>query len=160
MVISPMEEKLEMTDTEGKVEIHNDVVLQLFKIIPLLNIEKQQILLKQTEEMLAEEVLLKDKRNNIRKSCSIIVDYAFNNRAFVNYIKDISAKGLFIETQQPVSVGHIITMTFSLPGFEKPLKVKGKVSRITPQGAGVKFIELSPYQEEMIVAIVDRMESL
>ena len=74
-------------------------------------------------------------------------------------MRDISQKGLFIETQEDVKKGEVIMMTFALPGFEKPLKVKGKISHVTPQGAGVQFMELSPYQAEMIGAIVDRMKA-
>jgi len=149
-----MEEKPTIIYPDRPVEELNAVVSKLISVVPKLNQKQQLILLRTAEKMLTVE-----KRANIRKPCSIIVDYAFDNRAFVNYIKDISTKGLFIETQQPVKVGHIISMTFSLPGFEKSLKIKGEISRITTQGAGIKFIELSPYQEEMIGSIVERMES-
>ena len=143
-----------MSDTAKSIAKRDDVVTRLFKIILELKEEQQRLLLDQAEEM-----LIRDKRTNIRKPCSIIINYAFDNRAFVNYIKDISQKGLFIETQEPVKKGEFISMTFSLPGFGKPLKVKGRISHVTPQGAGVEFIELSPYQAEMIGAIVNRMKA-
>ncbi len=142
-----------MSDTQKTAVKHSDVITKLFKIILELDEEQQLFILAQAEEM-----LIGDKRSKSRKPCSIIVNYAFNGRAFVNYIKDISQKGLFIETREPVRKGELISMTFSLPGFNKPLKVKGRITHVTPQGAGVEFMELSPYQAEMIGAIVDRMK--
>ena len=130
------------------------VITRLLKIILELDKQQQQFLLDQAEEMLDG-----DKRTNVRKPCSITVNYAFDNRAFASNMRDISQKGLFIETQEDVKKGEVIMMTFALPGFEKPLKVKGKISHVTPQGAGVQFMELSPYQAEMIGAIVDRMKA-
>ena len=143
-----------MSGTQKTVDTRDVVITRLLKAILELDEKQQRVLLDQAEEM-----LVGDNRTNIRKPCSITVNYAFNNRAFVNHMRDISQKGLFIETQEDVKKGELISMTFSLPGFDKPLKVKGRITHVTPKGAGVEFMELSLYQAEMIGAIVDRMKT-
>jgi|GEM_PF-1849469 hypothetical protein len=81
----------------------------------------------------------KEKRKHPRKPCSIVVDYASRDRAFRDYIRDISSGGVFIETSKEFSIGDEIMMTFSISSKQKPFKFTGQVVRITNQGIGVKF---------------------
>ncbi len=67
------------------------------------------------------------------------VDYASRDRAFKDFIHNISAGGVFVETSAPFSAGEEITMTFSLPSYEEPVKVAGEIAWSLPQGIGVKF---------------------
>jgi len=80
-----------------------------------------------------------EKRRHPRKPCSIVVDYASRDRAFRDYIRDISSGGVFIETSKEFSIGDEIMMTFSISSKQKPFKFTGQVVRITKKGIGVKF---------------------
>ena len=80
-----------------------------------------------------------EKRKHPRKPCSIVVDYATQDRAFRDYIRDISKSGVFIETTNFFSVGQEFIMTFSIPNNQKPLKFIGEVVRTGQRGVGVKF---------------------
>lgn len=124
---------------------YNIVISKLFQIVLDLNEEQQLSLLRY-----AEDLFIKEKRLNIRKSCDIPVNYATDYRVYTNHIKNISRKGLFIETQRPLIVGDEILMSFRLEGFNKPLKIKGEIAHATRKGVGVEFKEVSPYIEEMI----------
>ena len=64
------------------------VVAQLHKLIIGMPRDQQLTLLKQIEEM-----KLEGKRGHSRKSCLISVDYVIEDRAFTNYIQDISSGG-------------------------------------------------------------------
>jgi len=133
---------------------YNVVIPKLFQIILNLPEEKQLALLQH-----AEELLVKERRAFVRKSCSIPVSYATYDRVYSNIIKNISQKGVFIETQRPLFVGEELILSFSMPGFGKPLKVKGEIVQVSRSGIGVEFKNMSPYVEEMIATLINRMKT-
>ncbi|MDH3886311.1 MAG: hypothetical protein OET63_18970, partial [Desulfobacterales bacterium] len=67
---------------------YNVVIPKLFQIILNISEDKQSLLLKY-----AEELLVKERRAFIRKTCSIPVSYATYDRVYSNTIKNISQKG-------------------------------------------------------------------
>ena len=133
---------------------YNVVIPKLFQIILNLPEEKQLALLQH-----AEELLVKERRAFVRKSCSIPVSYATYDRVYSNIIKNISQKGVFIETQRPLFVGEELILSFSMPGFGKPLKVKGEIVQVSRSGIGVEFKNMSPYVEEMVAKLINRMKT-
>ena len=143
-----------MNVTGTALKKYNVVIPKLFQIILNLPEEKQLALLQH-----AEELLVKERRAFIRKSCSIPVSYATYDRVYSNTIKNISQRGVFIETQRPLFVGEELTLSFSMPGFGKPLKVKGEIVQVSRSGIGVEFKNMSPYVEEMIAKLINRMKT-
>ena len=133
---------------------YNVVIPKLFQIILNLSEEKQLALLQQ-----AEDLLIKERRAFIRKTCSIPVSYATYDRVYSNTIKNICQKGVFIETQRPLFVGEELILSFSMPGFGKALKVKGEIVQVSRSGIGVEFKSMSPYVEEMIATLINRMKT-
>ena len=133
---------------------YNVVIPKLFQIILNLPEEKQLALLQH-----AEELLVKERRAFVRKSCSIPVSYATYDRVYSNIIKNISQKGVFIETQRPLFVGEELILSFSMSGFGKPLKVKGEIVQVSRSGIGVEFKNMSPYVEEMVATLINRMKT-
>jgi len=89
-----------------------------------------------------------EKRSYPRKPCFFPVNYATSDRAYQEFIQDISNSGAFVETRHLLSVGQNISITFSLPGSQRNIKMKGSVARITPQGIGIAFILESHEQKE------------
>ena len=136
--------------TEKKI---NTIISELFRIVIELNQEQQKEVLDH-----AEQLLVKDKRENIRRSCDISVNYAANDRVYSNQITNISANGLFIETRRPLSMGEEVILAFNLEGFDQSLKLRGKIARANHSGIGVAFKNISPHIEEMIRVIVNRMK--
>ncbi|MEE4263814.1 MAG: PilZ domain-containing protein [Desulfobacteraceae bacterium] len=139
---------------ETALKKYNVVIPKLFQIILNLPEEKQLALLQH-----AEELLVRERRAFIRKTCSIPVSYATYDRVYSNTIKNISQKGVFIETQRPLFVGEELILSFSMPGFGKPLKVKGEIVQVSRSGIGVEFKSMSPYVEEMIAKLINRMKT-
>jgi Tfp pilus assembly protein PilZ len=139
---------------EASLKKYNVVIPKLFQIILNLPEEKQLALLQH-----AEELLVKERRAFIRKTCSIPVSYATYDRVYSNTIKNISQKGVFIETKRPLFVGEELILSFSMPGFGKPLKVKGEIVQVSRSGIGVEFKKMSPYVEEMIATLINRMKT-
>ena len=142
-----------MNAPETALKKYNVVIPKLFQIILNLPEEKQSVLLQY-----AEDLLTKERRAFIRKSCSIPVSYATYDRVYTNIIKNISQKGVFIETQRPLFVGEELVLSFSMAGFGKPLKVKGEIVQVNRSGIGVEFKNTSPYVEEMLATLINRMK--
>ena len=143
-----------MKVAENEMKKYNVVIPKLFQMVLNLPEEKQVALLRYAEDLLTVE-----KRAYIRKSCSIPVTFATYDRVFADTIKNISQKGVFIETQHPLFVGEELTLTFSLAGFDKSLKIKGEIVQVNRNGVGVEFKSMSPYIEEMLATLIDRMKN-
>ena len=142
-----------MNAPQTALKKYNVVIPKLFQIILNLPEEKQSVLLQY-----AEDLLTKERRAFIRKSCSIPVSYATYDRVYTNIIKNISQKGVFVETQRPLFVGEELILSFSMAGFGKPLKVKGEIVQVNRSGIGVEFKNTSPYIEEMLATLINRMK--
>ncbi len=142
-----------MNIPEASLKKYNVVIPKLFQIILNLPEEKQLALLQH-----AEDLLVKERRAFIRKSCSIPVSYATYDRVYSNTIKNISQKGVFIETKRPLFVGEELILSFTMPGFGKAFKVKGEIVQVSRSGIGVEFKNMSPYVEEMMASLINRMK--
>ena len=143
-----------MNISENALKKYSVVIPKLFQIILNLPEEKQIELLQY-----AEDLLIKERRAFIRKKCTIPVSYATYDRVYSNTIKNISQRGVFIETQRPLFVGEELVMSFSMAGFGKPLKIKGEIVQVSRSGIGVEFKNMSPYVEEMIATLIGRMKT-
>lgn len=142
-----------MKEPDSDLKKYNVVIPKLFQMVLNLPEEKQTALLKYAEELLTIE-----RRAFIRKSCSIPVTFATYERVYTNTIKNISQKGVFIETQRPLFVAEELMLTFSIAGFDKPLKIKGEIVQVNRNGIGVEFKDISPYVQEMLATLIDRMK--
>ena len=138
---------------ENSLKKYNVVIPKLFQIILNLPEEKQLILLQY-----AEELLIKERRAFIRKKCSIPVSYATYDRVYSNIIKNISQKGVFIETQRPLFVGEELILSLTVVGFGAPLKIKGEIVQVSRNGIGVEFKNMSPYIKEMLGTLIERIK--
>lgn len=142
-----------MSKLNNQIKKYNVTIPKLFETILRLNKEQQEQLLK-----FAEALLVKDNRVSVRKACMIPINYAARNKIYSDQIKDISKKGLFIETHNPLIVGDEIFMSFNMQGYDRPVKTQGEIVHATQQGIGVKFKEISPYICQIIEALVERMK--
>jgi len=95
-----------------------------------------------------------EKRSYFRKPCFFPVNYATSDRAYQEFIQNISNSGAFVETRYLLSVGRNISITFSLPGSKKNIKMKGSIARTTPQGIGIAFILESDEQKEYMASYI------
>jgi len=103
----------------------------------------------------------KDFMPNRSERFEKVIRAEFGNefRKTIDFIRNISKTGLFISTHRPFDKGNIIDIKFILPDVDYPIKVKGKVvwSRSAPEGIsklrgmGVKFINLTPWDEEALL---------
>ena len=100
---------------------------------------------------------LRGKRKHSRKSCLISVDYSTPERFYREFVQDISAGGLYIETREPLSKGEGISLTFSVPDSQVPIRVTGEIVRTEESGIAVEFNKISKYQEEIMSSLLKKM---
>ncbi|MCG6971828.1 MAG: PilZ domain-containing protein [Desulfobacterales bacterium] len=84
-----------------------------------------------------------EKRKHARRSTLIDITYSSDKRrVFEDFIRNISAGGLYIETKLVSELGQQLKMTFSHPESGNPIKVEGKIVRVDSGGIGVRFNRL------------------
>jgi hypothetical protein len=130
-----------MTVKDKKMSI-NEVRGRLFELIFSMPEEETRELLKKLE--IRWMPTYEERRKHPRKSTFIHVDCAGNKCAFTDFIQNLSAGGLYIDTQLPFFVGQELSMTFSVTNGEAPIKITGKIVRVDSRGIGVKFDALLP----------------
>ena len=74
-----------------------------------------------------------------RKEIPIAADYIIQNKTYKDFIKNISAGGVYITTQQSQSIGQDISINFTLPDYQESIRVYGKIVRKDPHGFAVEF---------------------
>ena len=82
-----------------------------------------------------------DIRRHQRKSYSKSVRIAAKELIFEGFLKNISSAGVFIEADENFSAGQILTFEIPLKKNQKA-KVKGEVVWSSPDGFGVKFLNI------------------
>ncbi|MGD9082511.1 MAG: PilZ domain-containing protein [Desulfobacterales bacterium] len=135
-------EKKSMTINDNKIgreELYNKIL----KIISNLSEVQMRNLLKSLEKW--QRSKFDEKRKHPRKPTFIWTECLADTRSFTDFIQNLSVSGLFIETRLPFFIGEKLSMTFSLPDADDPIKITGKIVRIDSNGIGVKFDELLSY---------------
>jgi type IV pilus assembly protein PilZ len=103
-----------------------------------------------------------DRREHQRFETSVAVDYASGDTFLFAYLTNISEMGIFIKTNDPLSVGTRLRLRFHVDDSD-PLVLDGEVAWINPYrpkgeninpGMGVRFIALSAERREQVVALV------
>lgn len=145
---------------------YNVTLSRLMKLLVKMSEEQQLMLLEKAEELArskgkplqrppALQRKFQNERRYPRKPCSIVVNFSAGSRYFTSKIQDISVDGVFIRTEAAFETGEEISMTFSYPGFPDVFRVHGAVRRVTPQGIGVQFQDVSASQQNRISALLE-----
>ena len=151
------DDKIRMNSIEGnrdmqkkaKLKKYNLTIAKLWDIILSMTEGQREILLRQVDEMLKA-----DKREFIRKSCDLPVDFATPERTHKGRIKNISRLGVFIEAKAPVIIGEEVLMIFRLNRDVKATKLRGEVAHATRWGIGVEFTAEGPNFDRRIDELV------
>lgn len=95
-----------------------------------------------------------------RFKANFAVRFATVQDFVLEYAANISAGGLFVQSENPPALHSVVTVTLELPDGGKPVEAKGRVVhrvspeeakvRNTPSGAGVQFIDSTDEFRERI----------
>jgi hypothetical protein len=119
-----------------------EVQNRISEIISRMSEAQSRKLLKGLEKW--QQSNLVENRKYHRKKAFIWAECSLHRFVFTDFIQNISASGLFIETQLPIFVGEELSLTFSLTDIEDRVKITGKIVRVDSKGIGVQFEELLP----------------
>ncbi|MFH0926753.1 MAG: PilZ domain-containing protein, partial [bacterium] len=70
---------------------------------------------------------IKENRLYPRKSIVTRVYFGTKKKFFTCYTKNISEGGMLVETKRQLEIGTEVVLTFAIPSFSNPLKIKGKI---------------------------------
>lgn len=127
---------------------------RLFEVIKRMSEDEQLALLKELGERLS-----KGRRKHEREPFFMVADYSTEDRVYRDYIQNVSAGGVFIETHMPFTSGQEVSLAFPLPNYKKYIKIIGEVARVTPQGIGVVFKLVNQEQETMVKSLLEWLTS-
>jgi Tfp pilus assembly protein PilZ len=82
--------------------------------------------------------------------------------AFIHeYVTNISRTGVFIRSKQPLEVGTVVNLRFTVIMDDiETIEGQGKVVRVEedPPGMGVVFTQLSRYSKELILKLLTQRQ--
>jgi Tfp pilus assembly protein PilZ len=136
---------------------------QLISLIDIMSEPMQVKLLKFLEKKfkrLRAGTKKLERRGDLRRQCLIPVDYLVQGQIFNSYILDISAYGVFIETDEPFAPGLDIRMTFSLPEQKEPFNFSGQIVWSGAEGLGVKFNYISKQQMATVKTFAEQAQRI
>jgi len=81
----------------------------------------------------------RDQRKQPRTPCSIITEYAVDNRLHKGTMENISPGGAYIANQPLFPVNQEISQSFFIPNFEIPIRSMSKIIWVGSDGFGVQF---------------------
>ncbi|KPJ78894.1 MAG: hypothetical protein AMJ54_01115 [Deltaproteobacteria bacterium SG8_13] len=151
-----------MPDTAQKLS-KTAVRNQILKLVDRMPEEMQAKLLKFLQAKLPRRIrgnLVVEKRADFRRDCLVSLEYRIDGRSFEGFILDISAFGVFIESDGKFPVEKRVQLSFSLPGYTAQLNLGGKIVWSGSQGFGVKFNSLARNQVKMIRAFSEQEASV
>ena len=107
-----------------------------------------------------------DRRQHERVVVDIEVDYRADDTFLFAYITDISAMGIFVQTNNPEPVGTRLNLCFPIPDDVggRRLELEGEVTWINPQrpddpsgrnpGMGIRVINLADHDRGDLMRMV------
>jgi len=173
-VISRLYELIDSLTEDQQISLlkqlfRDDLPNYIFKMILDMPQGQQLLVIDQLEEMTKQESLWDEERTTVvdidtrrgsRKPCVILVDFSTEEISSQEVISDISIDGAFIKTDHPLVMGQEIALSFSVPNFEKTFEVAGTVVRCNGEGIGVKFINLTRKQQDIMMSFIESMDEI
>ena len=108
---------------------------------------------------------LQERRKYFRIKLITKVAMLREDRFHYFYSRDLSAGGIFLETDTPYPIGSTLEMEIPLPEITDKIHLKGKVVRVvnieerqkgnTP-GMGIQFVDLDNWTKAMLADFIAR----
>jgi hypothetical protein len=81
----------------------------------------------------------KDFRRFFMENQPLYADCVTRSEAFRERVRDLSSKGVFLDTRRKLAVGEEIAMTIPLSKSRATIKATGEIVRQEPDGVGIEF---------------------
>lgn len=117
-----------------------DMLNEIIQRVENLTPEQQEKILSILKEWQKDK-----KREFQRLKLKSDVDVANDRRVIQTHMRDVSASGIYINTSGRFDLDETVKVVFTIPGYEKPFKLKGKIVRVEEHGLAITFAEITPY---------------
>ena len=94
------------------------------------------------------------QRGYPRRGTRIDIDAVVGDKLIKSDTYDISASGMFINTEWKFDLDTGIRVVFLLPGQNRPFKLQGRITRVEQSGVAIQFEEVSPYFQKILDGVV------
>lgn len=79
---------------------------------------------------------------------AVVFEDEYGDGLFYVYSENISLNGLYLASAVPLRIGTLLFLSFTIPGYKRPIRVTGEVVRVeTPgengEGVGIRFVGLT-----------------
>lgn len=97
-----------------------------------------------------------ERRINKRTDTKFEISYVHKNDYLISFTKNISADGMFVETESPPPVGSVIKLIFSMDNLKK-IEINAEVIWINKgasskdHGMGLKFLDMPAKDKDTIL---------
>ncbi|HET9343437.1 MAG TPA: PilZ domain-containing protein [Candidatus Eremiobacteraceae bacterium] len=88
--------------------------------------------------------------DRVARSMPVHLHKGQEDKRFDAKIVNISAGGMLIETEMPLSQNDLLTIDLDLAGEKEPIYVYGTVIRNDARGTGVSFVRVSEITSDLI----------
>lgn len=126
---------------------------QILTLVDRMSEDMQVKLLQYLKSALPTDIkgdLIGNKRFETRRHCLVGVTYQAGDASHSGFILDMSAFGVFIESDRPFAVGRQIALSFTLPRLGTFSRIQAIIVWSGSHGFGAKFMALTPRQEVQI----------
>lgn len=82
------------------------------------------------------------------------IDVVVGNRVIQTDTSDISASGIYINTERKFETNKTVRIVFSIPGIDKSFKLKGMIVRVEKSGIAIEFENITPYFRKILDNII------
>ena len=72
------------------------------------------------------------------------IDVVVGNQVIQTDTSDISASGIYINTEGKFETDKTVRIVFSIPGIDKSFKLKGMIVRVEKSGVAIQFENITP----------------
>ena len=105
-----------------------------------------------------------ERRKDPRAEVELEVHYRTGQEFLAAYSKNISGGGLFIQSQELLSLNREVLLRFTLPGISHLFEIHGVVVWTNPPtarspfpaGMGIKFLDIDPKDKQMIADFIQQ----
>lgn len=81
-------------------------------------------------------------RRHDRIACRMLIEYTVSSSTYVDFVRNVSRCGAYLETRKGVSVGESVILMIPLSKGRKIIRVRGVVVRKDETGVGIVFKEI------------------
>jgi len=124
----------------------------------------------QRHQAVAQPPPVPEQRRSARRfPIKVEVNYTSEHNFYTGFLENLSSGGLFVATHEPVVIGDLIDVTFSVPGLNRSCTAACEVRWLreynplhtdTEPGMGVKFVQIDPEAQAAIELFIRHREPI